>query len=393
MRRVITVSLNGNAFQVEEDACEVLAAYLDGAALSLAHNPDRQEIVADLEQAIADKCARYLTPHKTVVTRAELQQIITEMGPVDGESAQAGTEQASGPATAGAGAARAEPNPASGAPRRLYQISDGAVISGVCNGLGAYFSVDVTLIRVLSVVLAFLTGGVAVLIYLILMFVVPYASTSEEHAAAHGLPFNARVLVERAKRKYAQFAQTATSANESRPRKWSREWHRARAQMRQARRHARHEWTGYRGHTPGRGSAAAAPPGGAVPGAYGVQVVSATVLVLLGVVFAAFTIGWLVSFVSLVTTGAVFGWKIPGDVPLWVATVAMLVIYALVTAPIKAARYAARFPADHHPGSWVSAWDGTVGFVILITIGWYAAHHLPEIRDFVEHLRRVWQRG
>jgi hypothetical protein len=53
--------------------------------------------------------------------------------------------------------------------------------------------------------LTILTGGAALLAYLVLMFVIPYANTSEEHAAARGLPFNARVLVERAKQKYAQF--------------------------------------------------------------------------------------------------------------------------------------------------------------------------------------------
>ena len=48
------------------------------------------EIIADLEQAIADKCVRFLKPHKTVVTSSEVDQIIKEMGPV--EAATAGGE-------------------------------------------------------------------------------------------------------------------------------------------------------------------------------------------------------------------------------------------------------------------------------------------------------------
>ena len=55
MRRVITISLNGNAYQLEEDACGLLTQYLEDAARALAGDPDRTEIVADLEQAIADK--------------------------------------------------------------------------------------------------------------------------------------------------------------------------------------------------------------------------------------------------------------------------------------------------------------------------------------------------
>src|SRR5579863_7443222 len=83
MRPVISVSRNGRAYQLEDDAHAALASYLDSAARALAGNPDQAEILADLEQAIADKCERFLGPHKTVVARAEIEQVIREMGPVD----------------------------------------------------------------------------------------------------------------------------------------------------------------------------------------------------------------------------------------------------------------------------------------------------------------------
>ena len=52
MRRVIVVSLNGKAFQLEDDAHAALSAYLEAAERALAGNPDRSEIIADLEQAL-----------------------------------------------------------------------------------------------------------------------------------------------------------------------------------------------------------------------------------------------------------------------------------------------------------------------------------------------------
>ena len=55
--------------------------YLARAERTLSDNPDRAEIMADLEQAIADKCQRYLNPHKTVVTASEIDGIVAEMGP------------------------------------------------------------------------------------------------------------------------------------------------------------------------------------------------------------------------------------------------------------------------------------------------------------------------
>ena len=103
MRKVTTINLNHNAYQIDEDGYESLRAYLDNAARALATNPDRDEILADLEQAIADKCRLVLGPHKTVVSAAEIERILKEMGPVTG-----GTEEAaaagSGAAASGAGA-------------------------------------------------------------------------------------------------------------------------------------------------------------------------------------------------------------------------------------------------------------------------------------------------
>ena len=244
MRRVITASLNGNAYQIEDDAYAVLAAYLEDAARALANDPDKAEIIADVEQAIADKCARYLSPHKSVIARAEIDQILTEMGPVDAGSPSAGPSVADAASAAPGAQAKsaaggAGPDPA-GTARRLYQISDGALISGVCNGLAAYFAIDVTLVRVLFVALVFLTGGMAIVAYLVLMFVVPYAKTSEEHAAARGIPFNARTLVEGAKQKAAEFTHGGDWRQSQA--EWRAEWRRTRAQWRAEWRRTRAEW-------------------------------------------------------------------------------------------------------------------------------------------------------
>lgn len=66
MRPVITVSLNGNACQLEQGGYEALQAYLATAETDLAGSPDREEILADLEQALAEKCGRYLSPPRAL---------------------------------------------------------------------------------------------------------------------------------------------------------------------------------------------------------------------------------------------------------------------------------------------------------------------------------------
>jgi hypothetical protein len=69
MRKVTTINLNNNAYQIDDDGYDALRGYLDNAARALAGNPDREEILADLEQAIADKCRLTLGAHKTVPAR------------------------------------------------------------------------------------------------------------------------------------------------------------------------------------------------------------------------------------------------------------------------------------------------------------------------------------
>ena len=54
MHRVITMSLNGNTYQIDEDGYKALAEYLDRARARLRNNPDADEILADLERAIAE---------------------------------------------------------------------------------------------------------------------------------------------------------------------------------------------------------------------------------------------------------------------------------------------------------------------------------------------------
>jgi len=59
-----------------------------------------------------------------------------------------------------------------GATKRLYRIRDGRVIAGVCAGLGAYFGVDPTLIR-LAFALLTVFGGIGALLYLGAWLVIP----------------------------------------------------------------------------------------------------------------------------------------------------------------------------------------------------------------------------
>ena len=108
---------------------------------------------------MADQCTRRMRAGQSVVTLAELEPALEEIGSVQAP---------------GNGSAWPHP-PREATPRVLQQVSEGAVISGVCLGLARYFRLDVTLLRVISVLLLLGTGGAMVLVYLGLMLLMPYA--------------------------------------------------------------------------------------------------------------------------------------------------------------------------------------------------------------------------
>jgi len=189
MKRVVTVELNGLSFNFDEDAYDALRAYLRRAEAQLAGDPGRAEVMADLERSIAEKCQPFLSAQKNVIAADELRSVLAQIGVVEGHAEEA--------RTSGEGASRAM-----GDDRPLVQIRDGAMVSGVCNGLAARFGLDVTLIRVIFIVLAIATSGAFVLVYIAMMFLIPY-DTNIEKINDQSLPGFMFKLVTQTKRKLA----------------------------------------------------------------------------------------------------------------------------------------------------------------------------------------------
>jgi phage shock protein PspC (stress-responsive transcriptional regulator) len=354
MQTVVTISLNGNSYQLEEPGFNLLRTYLDRAETRLKDSPDRGEVLADLEQAIGEKCRGMLGPHKTVVSTTEVERIIAEMGPV--ESAD---EKAAGAAAAAEGTASAEPAFVGPEPRkRLFKIREGAMWGGVCNGLAAYMGLDVTWVRIGVVVLTLFTG-VTLLIYLAMLVIVPYADTAEDRAAAFGVPFNTEDIISRAKKNFDETNH-----------RWHREWRRQQRHMSRQFRHMNEQL---------RQTAANVAPN-MTPAARGIMAVFLPVAAIVG---AAIFVGWILSMISLATQHSIFGWHLPHSIPLWVGILALVMIYVVISAPFKMVRNG-QHVAGYHPG-W-RALHGLIwiGFVVLMF--WAAYTFFPGVRELVDQL-------
>jgi phage shock protein C len=70
-----------------------------------------------------------------------------------------------------------------GGPKKLMRSSTDKKLGGVCAGLAEYFDMDVTLVRVLWL-LVVLCGGTGILLYVILWLVLPLAPVNVVAQAA-----------------------------------------------------------------------------------------------------------------------------------------------------------------------------------------------------------------
>lgn len=62
--------------------------------------------------------------------------------------------------------------------KKLYRSNSDKMIAGVCGGLGQYFSVDPTLIRLIFALLVVFGVGSGILLYIILAIVMPLEPTT-----------------------------------------------------------------------------------------------------------------------------------------------------------------------------------------------------------------------
>jgi phage shock protein PspC (stress-responsive transcriptional regulator) len=354
MNKVVTINLNSNAYQVDETGYMALKEYLEGAEVQLADNPDRSEIMADLEQAIADKCRKFLGPNKTVVAASEVSQIIAEMGPVDGSAAETSDEQAT--------RERKTDDPKAGAnpAKRLYLIREGSMLSGVCQGIGAYLHVDPTIIRILFVVLTILTHGFFAILYAVLAILIPAATTSEERAAAQGKRFSAQDVIDDAKKTYEDFRNSNKEWKKKwrqQKREWKRKWRVETARWSQN----LHQNLGYSG-----------------------QLLAGLMIPLHLLVSLVLPIAAIVVIVALMNGKLAPDWALPVRVPGFLELMLVLAVIAVVTSPLRFARRASYYGGGSY-ALW-EVWSGFIWLGFLAIAGLLVYFAVPQVHYIINNL-------
>lgn len=200
MKTTENISLAGYAFTIETDAYEELGAYLSDIRTCFSSDASADEIVADIEERIAELLRERCMPGM-VVDLSMVHDIKKRIGNPK-ELAQDDTEGTFGAKEDKLSSEKEQQKQEKKAEkrnRRLFRNIDERVLGGVCSGLGTYFGLDKVLFRIIFLVIFFISifgsGDGPVLLFPILAYIclwiaMPAARTAEQKREMKGKPMD-----------------------------------------------------------------------------------------------------------------------------------------------------------------------------------------------------------
>ncbi len=190
MKKNISINISGIIFHVEEDGYERLQNYLESIGRYFSTFEDNKEIVADIENRIAEIFLSKLNDGKQVINAEDIDGLIATMGTISDfeaiEEESTFTEEAHIPKEEPAeDTSSGQETNTTKEPRRLYRDGKRKVLGGVCAGIAHYFSIDPLWIRLLFILffVNILLGGLSGIVfiaYIVLWIVVPINNTLDE---------------------------------------------------------------------------------------------------------------------------------------------------------------------------------------------------------------------
>lgn len=184
MKITLSINLGGYPFNIDEDAYDELKRYLKNLELHFAGEESSSEILSDIEARISELFRTRLSAYRQVVTIEDVRYAISVLGNPEDFSADKNTSS--------------EDKFSSPGYHRMYRDPDRRIIGGVCAGMGAFWSIDPWIIRLIFVALV-LAGGLGLLIYLILYIVIPEAKTRSQKIEMKGEPVNIKNITDAVK--------------------------------------------------------------------------------------------------------------------------------------------------------------------------------------------------
>lgn len=177
MKKTVTINLNSVVFYIDEDAYNLLNEYLHNLNSLFSDKDGNDEIIEDIEARIEEILSEKICGRKEVITIKDVEEIIEQLGQpeeIDDSDRKYTVEIKQAPATSNT------------SQRKLYRLPNDKIIGGVCSGIAAYLDVDATWVRLIAIVLSFITLSFMVSIYIILWIIVPEVKSATDMLVASG---------------------------------------------------------------------------------------------------------------------------------------------------------------------------------------------------------------
>ncbi|MFM8586929.1 MAG: PspC domain-containing protein [Bacteroidota bacterium] len=172
MKKVININFQGRVIPIEEPAYESLKKYVDSLRNYFSNEEGKDEIVNDIENRIAELFNEKMKAGASFITEEHVEAIISSMGrPEQFDELSMNDESSSSQSNQYQRAEHPRGN--------LFRNANDKLIGGVCSGIGSYFRVDTSIIRVLFVLLAFGSFGFMFFLYVILWAILPSKYVAE----------------------------------------------------------------------------------------------------------------------------------------------------------------------------------------------------------------------
>ena len=214
MKKNITVNIFGTLYPIDEDAYELLQRYNENMRRYYSHREGGEEIADDVEHRVAELLSEYRSQGVMAITIEHVTEIINRIGdpqqmdteaneetegatppPFEGNQANSNSQNSQGnPGNPG------DPNAQMGYStlnRKIFRDPEDRILGGVLSGLSHYFGLsDPLLLRVIFVVLCFISFSIPFILYIIAWVLIPEAVTPEDRLRMYGKPVNAKSLNE-----------------------------------------------------------------------------------------------------------------------------------------------------------------------------------------------------
>lgn len=184
MNEITKIHLGRQAFTIAVDAHKELQEYLRAIKR---HMGDSGDAVEEVELRIAELLGERGVSGDKVVLLKDVEYVKTQLGePGDfGDEADEAKDAKADSEEAG--------------PRRLFRDTEHGMVSGVAAGLANYFHIDAVIVRILFII-ATVTGGWGIPVYIILWLIIPEAKTSSERLQMQGKPVTVDAIKEAVER-------------------------------------------------------------------------------------------------------------------------------------------------------------------------------------------------